>query len=153
MVKLRQRVPVRELVSIASTDRATRVAYTPYGSPGGSLYAGRAAPWKLTRKAAGEALSDFLRRLSGINAGVADGLTSAIRISVDAKGAGVSLVQTSGGALKVMPTKAANQSIGRPSMMGGRAVDRVATILATSPTYSGLIPTIQGITPGALATA
>lgn len=154
MVKLRQRVPVRELVSIASTDRATRVSYTPYGSPGGQLYAGRAAPWKLVRKAAGEGLADFLRRLSGISNGVASGLTSAIRISVDAAGRqGVALVQTSGGALRVMPTKAAAQSMGRPSVVNGRTVDRVSVILAQAPTYSGLIPTIQGLAPGAMATA
>lgn len=147
MVKLRRAVSIAEMVAV-SNSKGARVGWSPYGYPGqGVMYAGRAAPWKLVRKAAGEGLAEFLRRLSGVNAGVADGLTSAIRVSVDAKGAGVALVQTMGGALKVMPLKSANQSIGRPGVVDGRAVDRVAVVLAQAPTYSGLIPAIQGYAP------
>jgi len=147
MVKIRQRVSIRELVSIANTDRATRVSFSPFGNVGGTLFAGGAVPWKLLRKAPSEGLADYLRRLESVNSGVASGLSSAIRISVDSAGVtGVALVQTSGGGLKVMPVKSARQSIGRPVSVtrGGRTrtEERVVRIVAQAPNYSGLIPSI-----------
>jgi hypothetical protein len=151
MVKLRQRVSVVELVAIAK-NRAARISYTPSGVAGiGTLYAGAAVPWKMIRKAAGESLSDILRRISAVNSRVADGLTSAIRISVDAKGAGMALVQMTGGGQKVMPLKAANQSIGRPTTVGGRPVDRVAYVIAQAPTFSGIAAQAAQYAPGAVA--
>jgi hypothetical protein len=153
MVKLRFRPSIRELVSIARTDRTTRVSYSPFGDVGGSLYAAGAAPWKLTRKAPGEGLAEYLRRLEQISAGVASGLSSAIRISVDAAGrTGVTLAQMASGAVRVMPTKAFAQSLGRPTEVrskDGRMVyrDRAVTPLAQARSYSAILPTVRAIAP------
>jgi hypothetical protein len=154
MVKIRFRPSIRELVSIARTDRTTRVGYSPFGDVGGTLYGAGAAPWKLVRKAPGEGLAEFLNRLRAINERVALGLANAIRVSAEQENVRqVAYVITTSGGLKVMPLKAARQSIGRPTEIKDaagkvlRVKERVAQVLAQAPTYSGLLPGIRGIAP------